>query len=72
MPVTRADIEKVIEIARAYGARRLILFGSAQHDPAAAHDLDLAVGGVEGGVIDHGRPCGPLGFWAFRLAAGGE
>ena len=48
MPVTQKHIEKAKEIARAYGARRLILFGRGQTDPEAARDLDLAVEGVSG------------------------
>ena len=48
MPVPPEDLETAKRIARAYGAARLILFGSAQEDPAAARDLDLAVDGIEG------------------------
>ncbi len=58
MPVPQRDIEKAKEIARAYGATRMILFGSAQRDfgsaqrdPKAARDLDLAIGGVPGWTI---------------------
>lgn len=48
MPVTQKHLDKAKEIARAYGARRLILFGRGQTDPEKARDLDLAVAGVEG------------------------
>jgi predicted nucleotidyltransferase len=48
MPVTEKHIEKAKEIARAYGARRLILFGRGQTDPEQARDLDLGVEGVHG------------------------
>jgi predicted nucleotidyltransferase len=48
MPVTDKHIEKAKEIARVYGARRLILFGRGQTDPEAARDLDLGVEGVDG------------------------
>jgi predicted nucleotidyltransferase len=48
MPVTDKHIEKAKEIARAYGARRLILFGRGQTDPEQARDLDLGVEGVDG------------------------
>jgi len=48
MPIPPEDLETAKRIARAYGATRLILFGSAQEDPAAARDLDLAVDGIEG------------------------
>lgn len=51
MPVTQEHIDKAKEIARAYGARRLILFGRSQTDPEEARDLDLAVEGVEGWAL---------------------
>jgi len=51
MPVTQQHLDKAKEIARAYGARRLILFGRGQTDPEAARDLDLAVDGIEGWTL---------------------
>jgi len=51
MPVTQRHIEKAKEIARAYGARRLVLFGRGQTNPEAARDLDLAIDGIEGWTI---------------------
>ncbi len=48
MPVTPDDLEKATELARAYGATRLVLFGSARDNPETARDLDLAVAGIEG------------------------
>jgi len=33
MPVTQQHIEKAKEIARAHGARRLVLFGRGQTEP---------------------------------------
>ena len=35
-------------VARRFGAKRLLLFGSALENPATARDLDLACDGVEG------------------------
>jgi predicted nucleotidyltransferase len=35
-----------VEILRARGARRVLLFGSAVDDPDQARDLDLAVEGI--------------------------
>lgn len=49
--ITEAHIEQAKAIARSYGATRVILFGRAQTDPAAARDLDLAIGGVPGWTI---------------------
>ncbi len=48
MPVTQDQIDRAVEIARRYGATRVLLFGSAVDHPETARDLDLAVGGVDG------------------------
>jgi uncharacterized protein len=48
MPVTQDQIDRSVEIARKYGATRVLLFGSAAEDPETARDLDIAVGGVDG------------------------
>ena len=48
MAVTRDQIARAVAVARRYGARRVVLFGSALDDPATARDLDLAVEGVSG------------------------
>lgn len=48
MGIQPAHIERAIAIARAYGATRLILFGSALEAPEQARDLDLACDGVRG------------------------
>ncbi|MFZ0547543.1 MAG: nucleotidyltransferase domain-containing protein [Candidatus Promineifilaceae bacterium] len=49
---TQADIEiqldHVIELAKEYGATRLILFGSAAEHLSSARDIDLACDGVSG------------------------
>ena len=41
-------LTKAVSVARQFGARRLLLFGSGLENPAAAHDLDLACAGVPG------------------------
>ena len=51
MAVTPEHIEKAKAIARDYRATRLVLFGRAAHDPEAARDLDLAIGGVPGWTV---------------------
>lgn len=48
MGVQPAHLERAIAIARAYGATRLILFGSALEAPDQARGLDLACDGVHG------------------------
>lgn len=48
MAIHQEQIERAIELARIYGATRLILFGSALTAPEQARDLDLACDGVSG------------------------
>ena len=48
MPVTQQMIEKAVLLAREYGAKKLVLFGSALNDQGAARDLDLACDGIDG------------------------
>lgn len=48
MPLSKAQIQKIITLARAYGAVRLILFGSSVESPRTAKDIDLACDGVSG------------------------
>jgi len=48
MAISEKQIEKAVAIARQFGAKRLILFGSALHSPDSAEDLDLACDGVDG------------------------
>ncbi len=48
MAVSQAHLDRAIALARAYGATRLILFGSALEKPQQARDLDLACDGVAG------------------------
>lgn len=48
MPNKQSQIEKIISLATAYGATRLILFGSAVEFPMEARDIDLACDGVPG------------------------
>jgi predicted nucleotidyltransferase len=49
---TEADIEtqlgRAVELAKEFGATRLILFGSAADNPLTARDIDLACDGVTG------------------------
>ena len=48
MKIRQETLDKVVSIAKSYGATRLILFGSAVESPEDARDLDLACDGVEG------------------------
>lgn len=51
MPVTQEHLDKAVELAKEYGATRLLLFGSALDTPETANDLDLAVDGIDGWKI---------------------
>lgn len=48
MSIRPEQLERAVELARHYGATRLILFGSALTQPERARDLDLACDGVPG------------------------
>ena len=48
MTLGQAQIEKIIKLAKAYGAKRLILFGSSLQETMEARDVDLACDGVFG------------------------
>ncbi len=60
MPVTQQQIDKAVEIAKEYGATKVLLFGSALDDPENANDLDIGVLGVPnskffefGGILEN-------------------
>ncbi len=46
--ITSQQINKCVEVAKRYGATKLVLFGSAAEDPEHARDIDLVVNGVDG------------------------
>jgi uncharacterized protein len=48
MALQQEQIDRAVVLAKAYGATRLILFGSAMQGLAHARDLDLACDGVNG------------------------
>jgi len=48
MAVDKTKFEKIREIAKSYGATRLILFGSAVDMPRKARDIDIACDGIPG------------------------
>lgn len=48
MGISQDQLDRVIALAKDYGATRLILFGSAAAAPERAKDLDLACDGVSG------------------------
>jgi len=48
MAIVQEQLDRAVALAKAYGATRLILFGSALTRPSHARDLDLACDGVEG------------------------
>lgn len=51
MAIDQTHIDKCSSIAHEFGARRLLLFGSALKSPDTAQDIDLACEGVEGWEI---------------------
>lgn len=47
MKITQNQMNRIIELAKDYGAKRLILFGSYLTSPDDARDLDLACDGIK-------------------------
>jgi predicted nucleotidyltransferase len=47
MAVTQQHIDKAIELAKEYGATKVLLFGSALNNPDEAHDLDIGISGID-------------------------
>jgi len=48
MGISKSVLERCVELAREFGATRLLVFGSAAQSPETARDVDLACEGVEG------------------------
>ncbi len=48
MALEASKIDRIVQLARTYGATRLILFGSALDAPQTARDVDIACDGVPG------------------------
>jgi uncharacterized protein len=48
MSLQQEQLDRIVEVARSFGAKRLILFGSAVANPDKARDIDLACDGVHG------------------------
>ena len=48
MAITTEAIDKAVEIAKKFGASKVVLFGSSVDDPSSARDMDLAVAGLSG------------------------
>ena len=48
MAVDQSKIQKIVDLAKTYGATRLILFGSMAKTPQTARDIDIACDGVPG------------------------
>lgn len=48
MTINQTVIKKIVDIAKMYGATRLVLFGSALERPEDARDIDIACDGIQG------------------------
>ena len=48
MAIEQSKIDRIVELARTYGATKLILFGSMVKTPLIARDIDIACDGVPG------------------------
>lgn len=48
MAIDQSKIDRIVELAKTYGATKLILFGSIVKTPLVARDVDIACDGVPG------------------------
>jgi predicted nucleotidyltransferase len=48
MAVDQSKIQRIVDLAKTYGATRLILFGSTVKTPRTARDVDIACDGMPG------------------------
>ena len=48
MGISAKQIDRAVTLAKEYGAKRLILFGSSLDNPELAKDLDIACDGIKG------------------------
>jgi len=48
MAIDQSKIDRIVELAKTYGATKLILFGSMVKTPLVARDVDIACDGVPG------------------------
>ena len=48
MAIEKTHLDRAVSLAKAFGATRLILFGSAVNDPERARDIDFACDGIVG------------------------
>ena len=48
MTIRQEQLDRAVELAKAFGVTRLLLFGSAAAEPERARDLDLACDGITG------------------------
>ena len=51
MPIKKSQLDQCIAFSKAYGATKLILFGSAFENPDIANDIDLTCDGIDGWKI---------------------
>lgn len=45
--VFEAELKKIVNISKEFGAEKVLLFGSCLKDIEAAHDIDIAVSGIK-------------------------
>ena len=48
MAIEKKHLDRAVNLAKSFGATRLILFGSAFNDPEKARDIDFACDGIIG------------------------
>ncbi len=41
------QLQKIVEVSKKFGVKKVILFGSCLEDAGNAHDIDIAVSGIK-------------------------
>lgn len=45
--IFKKELDKIVEISKEFGAKKVLLFGSCLEDIKAAQDIDIAVSGIK-------------------------
>lgn len=45
--IFKREIDKIVDISKEFGAKKVLLFGSCVEDIKSVHDIDIAVSGIK-------------------------
>ncbi len=47
--IFKRELDKIVDISKEFGAKKVFLFGSCVEDIKSVHDIDIAVSGIKPG-----------------------